>query len=212
MEFCELRAIHPHLQKKGKLLVEVFLAKWPEVLKRILAQAQRSLRDTAAVNSTRWVLSNAHTLDAACVGQIHDWQKPTLAIKCTGRSSYRRTRLDKFSFPRGYLRRKKRIQGFQTGDLVKAIVPSGKKEGTHRGRVAVRASGNFNIQTRTDVVQGISHRHCHLIQRNDDYGYFLNSATHTGREQVTAPATTATQSALYLPPFMAGFHAQRDET
>ena len=41
----------------------------------------------------------------------------------------------------------------------------------HRGRVAVRASGSFNLQTGTEVVQGISHRHCQVLQRADGYGY-----------------------------------------
>ena len=43
--------------------------------------------------------------------------------------------------------------------------------GLHTGRVAVRASGSFNIQTVEGVVQGISHKHCKVIQRSDGYGY-----------------------------------------
>lgn len=43
-----------------------------------------------------------------------------------------------------------------TGDLVRAVVPKGKKTGTHVGRVAVRKTGSFNIITRTETVQGIS--------------------------------------------------------
>ena len=91
-----------------------------------------------------------HALDAACVGQVsevHAWQRPTLNIKCMGRGSYQRTRLDKYGFPRGYLTRQKTVQGFQTGDQVLAEVPSGKRAGSHVGRVAIRASGSFNIQT-----------------------------------------------------------------
>lgn len=116
-----------------------------------------------------------HALDAACVGQtnaLHNWQdKPTLQIRCTGRGSYKRTRLTRHGFPRGYLMREKRVHGFQTGDYVRADVPTGVKAGIHVGRVAIRATGNFNIQTGADVVQGIHHRHCRLIQRADGYGY-----------------------------------------
>lgn len=143
-------------------------------------------------NRTRLAVPKTHAHDAACVGNLQTltgWQKPTLAIKCTGRGSYQRTRLDRFGFPRGYLTRQKRIQGFQTGDLIKAIIPNGKKAGTHVGRVAVRASGSFNIQTGSEVVQGISYKHCRVIQRADGYGYFLNRATSIGREQVKAQAT-----------------------
>ena len=39
-----------------------------------------------------------------------------------------------FRFPRGYLMREKSVHGFQTGDHVRAEVPSGVKAGTHQGR------------------------------------------------------------------------------
>ena len=38
--------------------------------------------------------------------------------------------------------------GFQTGDIVKAAVPKGKYMGTWIGRVAVRASGYFDLKRR----------------------------------------------------------------
>ena len=120
-----------------------------------------------------------HALDAACVGQVDaltGWRVPTLSIKCTGRGSYQRTRLDKFGFPRGHLMRSKSVKGFRTGDMVVATVPSGKKAGIYFGRVAVRASGSFNIQTGSAVVQGVSHKRCRLIQRADGYGYSRQSA------------------------------------
>jgi 5-methylcytosine-specific restriction endonuclease McrA len=125
-------------------------------------------------NRTRLDIPKTHALDAACVGiidAIRDWDKPTLAIKATGRGSYQRTRLNAYGFPRGYLTRQKRIKGFQTGDMVKAEVTKGKKTGSYLGRVAVRASGSFNIQTEQAVIQGISHRYCKVIQRGDGYGY-----------------------------------------
>lgn len=118
-----------------------------------------------------------HALDAACVGElklITTWQRPTLSIKCTGRGSYKRTQLDRYGFPRGYLMRQKRVHGFGTGDHVVANVLTGKKIGSHTGRVAIRASGSFNIQTRSGLIQGISYRFCRLAQRADGYGYSLN--------------------------------------
>ena len=66
----------------------------------------------------------------------------------------------------------------QTGDMVKAVVPTGKKAGTHTGRVAVRKTGSFNIQTQHGVVQSISHPYCTLIQRGDGYGYYLAPTIH----------------------------------
>jgi 5-methylcytosine-specific restriction endonuclease McrA len=127
-------------------------------------------------NRIRLDVPKSHALDAACVGvvnSVQDWNKPILEIKCMGRGSYQRTRLDKFGFPRGYLMRTKSAFGFQTGDIVKAIVIKGKKVGEYIGRVAVRASGRFNITTLTETIQGISHKYCQLISRNDGYGYSL---------------------------------------
>ncbi|MBK1734745.1 HNH endonuclease [Halorhodospira abdelmalekii] len=127
-------------------------------------------------NRQRLGIPKTHALDAACVGPVTavtDWNVPTLTVRATGRGSYQRTRLNRFGFPRGYLMQTKQVEGFQTGDLVQADVPTGKKAGTYQGRVAVRATGSFNIQTRQGVVQGISHRYCRLLQRADGYGYTL---------------------------------------
>lgn len=146
-------------------------------------------------NRSRLGIPKTHALDAICVGatdEVVGWQKPTMAIQATGRGSYQRTRLDKYGFPRGHLTRQKRIKGFQTGDRVKAVVTKGKKIGTYTGRVAVRATGSFNIQTAESVIQGISHRHCTLIQRADGYSYSQLGAP------ATATASTAARSPLYL--------------
>ena len=86
--------------KKDTQEIEQFLAKKPDVLKRIQAQRKRPLKDAAAVNSTRWALLNrlkktelpvttgsggqtkfnrtrlqlpkCHWLDAACVGKVEE--------------------------------------------------------------------------------------------------------------------------------------------
>ena len=205
----------PCNSRKSAQPVELFLANKPDVLKRVLAQAKRPLKDAAAVNSTRWALFNSlketglpvsvasggktkfnrhvlaipktHALDAACVGDVSTivgWQKPTLALKCTGRGSYQRTRLDAFGFPRGILMREKSIKGFRTGDRVIATVPSGKKAGIHTGRVAIRRTGSFNIQTGSEVIQGIGYKHCRILQRGDGYGYALLPTTREDKKQL----------------------------
>ena len=117
---------------------------------------------------------------------------PTLNIQCTGRRSYQRTRLNRHGFPRGYLTRSKRHFGFQTGDLVRAVVTTGRKLVTYVGRVAIRASGSFNLQTKNGLVQGIHHRFCALMQRADGYGYawrrtaFVKEEAGTGIACATA--------------------------
>jgi hypothetical protein len=125
-------------------------------------------------NRVRLEIPKTHALDAVCVGAtaaVMGWQRPTLAIQATGRGSYQRTRLDRYGFPRGYLTRDKRIKSFQTGDMVTATVPKGKKAGRYSGRVAVRASGSFNIHTAHGVVQGIGYAYCTLTHRSDGYAY-----------------------------------------
>jgi hypothetical protein len=125
-------------------------------------------------NRCRIGIPKTHALDAACVGRIETlsgWQIPTLGIRAMGRGAYCRTRLDAYGFPRGYCTRQKVVRGFQTGDMVRACVPSGKKVGTHIGRVAVRAAGSFNVQTPTGVVQGINAKHCTILHRGDGYSY-----------------------------------------
>ncbi|EIM96552.1 HNH endonuclease [Paraburkholderia hospita] len=214
-------------QDKGALDVRAYV-KDSKRLARILATASHPLRDAAAVNTTRWALTDTlratglplevasggrtkfsrithdlpktHALDAVCVGRvdaINDWKRPSLSIKASGRGSYQRTRLTRHGFPRGYLMRQKQVQGFQTGDHVRADVPNGKKAGMHVGRVAVRATGYFNIQTASTVVQGINHRHCRLIQRGDGYAYSLQSTD--SYRQGDAGVWRAAHAALSLP-------------
>ena len=206
-------------QKKGNRDVAEFLARDPQRLARIEAQAPSLLRDASAVNSTRWALYAAlketglpvevstggrtkfnrarlgipktHALDAVCVGDVaavRGWRVPTLGIQCAGRGSYQRTRLDRHGFPRGYLTRSKRHFGFQTGDMVRAVVTSGRKVGTYVGRVAIRASGSFNLQTKNGLVQGIHHRFCALIQRADGYGYAWSRTAFVKEEAGTGAA------------------------
>ena len=129
-------------------------------------------------NRSRFGIPKTHALDAACVGDfvsLKNWEAPTITIKATGRGCYQRTRLNGYGFPRGYLIRQKHAHGFQTGDMVKADVPKGKMAGIHSGRVAIRASGYFNIQTNDGVKQGIAHRYCRITQRADGYFYGLRS-------------------------------------
>jgi hypothetical protein len=89
-------ACHDCNQRKGNLPIATFLAQQPERLRRIQDRAKASLKDAAAVNSTRWALfqrlkatnlpvevasggrtkwnrsrqqyPKAHWIDAACVG------------------------------------------------------------------------------------------------------------------------------------------------
>lgn len=188
--------------KKGTQDVKVFLAKKPDLLKQILSQAKRPLKDAAAVNSTRWALFNrlketglpvstgsggltkfnrtrldlpkTHWVDAACVGQVDELKVLTskpLLIKATGHGTRQMCRTDKFGFPSRYVPQFKFVHGFQTGDIVKAIVTSGKKVGEYVGRVAVRSKGSFNISDKSGLIDSVSHKYCKTVHLKDGYGY-----------------------------------------
>lgn len=131
-------------------------------------------------NRARLGIPKSHALDGACVGRVDAvdrWRVPTLRIKATGSGEYCRTRTDASGFPRGYCTREKCVKGFRTGDLARATVTEGAKAGVHVGRVAVRASGSFNFQTKRKLVQGIHARHFKIIQRADGYGYQIHRAS-----------------------------------
>ena len=124
-------------------------------------------------NRTRMELPKTHYFDAACVGKIDKLVVLTtqaLLIKSNGHGTRQMCRTDKFGFPSRYVPRDKFVKGFQTGDIVKAIVTSGKKIGEYVGRVAVRTSGSFNISAK-ELVQGIGHKYCQILHRKDGYSY-----------------------------------------
>ncbi|MBN1813399.1 MAG: HNH endonuclease [Anaerolineae bacterium] len=129
-------------------------------------------------NRTRLGLRKTHALDAVCVGASTPDEiaglngAVALSVRAVGRGSYQRTRLTRHGFLRGYLMREKSVEGFRTGDLVRAVVPKGKCAGVHEGVVAVRKSGYFAIRHGGQLAaDGISARYCQLLQRADGYTY-----------------------------------------
>ncbi len=122
-------------------------------------------------------LPKAHWLDAACVGASTPallWSAGILRplqIRATGHGSRQMCLMDKHGFPRTRAKQAKHVHGFQTGDIVRAVVPRGKKQGTYSGRIAVRATGSFNIRTASALVEGISYRYCRLRHHMDGYAY-----------------------------------------
>lgn len=128
-------------------------------------------------NRIRTGLVKSHTLDALAVGKldtITEIVTTVLVAGCTGRGTYTRTRTDRYGFPRLRLPRQKQFFGFATGDLARAVVLSGKSAGTHIGRIAVRASGSFNIRTASGLYT-LRHKYFRLLQRADGYGYTTQS-------------------------------------
>jgi 5-methylcytosine-specific restriction endonuclease McrA len=126
-------------------------------------------------NRTRLGITKSHWADAACVGastpdQLDAAALSVLLIAAKGHGTRQMCRTDKYGFPTRHVPRQKRWFGFRTGDLVKAVVPSGKYVGTHVGRVAIRTSGSFNITT-AHGIQRSGYRYCRLVQHADGYAY-----------------------------------------
>ena len=80
--------------------------------------------------------------------------------------------MDRYGFPRTKAKGAKQVKGFQTGDIVKAIVPTGKCQGTYTGRVAVRTSGSFDIKSGDHKIT-TSWKYCKKIQATDGYAYHV---------------------------------------
>jgi 5-methylcytosine-specific restriction endonuclease McrA len=128
-------------------------------------------------NRTQRGLPKAHWIDAACVGastpaRIRVGGVAPLHITAVGRECRQMCRPDRYGFPRTAAKGSRQVRGFQTGDLVRAVVPAPSiKAGVYVGRVAVRATGSCNIKTRSGTVQGIHLRYCRLLHRGDGYDY-----------------------------------------
>lgn len=138
-------------------------------------------------NRSRFGLSKTHAHDALCVGDVAGVTGgglPVLLIAAMGRGTRCRTLWGRFGFPRGYRLRTKTVHSFATGDLVRAVVPYGRKtSGVHIGRVAIRETGTFRVGT----MDGISWRHCVLLQRADGYDYSQRPSSVPLAERTTAP-------------------------
>lgn len=126
-------------------------------------------------NRSKRALPKTHWLDAACVGQSTPEQLAItevspLLIKASGHGKRQMCGV-KHGFPIRHRKRQKVHHGYQTGDLARVVVPAGKKAGTYMGRVLVRASGSFDLITKAGRIEGVSHRYCQPIHRNDGYSY-----------------------------------------
>ncbi|QJB25256.1 MULTISPECIES: RNA-guided endonuclease IscB [Limnospira] len=125
-------------------------------------------------NRLRLNLPKAHWLDAACVGPVESLEVLTskpLLILAKGHGTRQMCGTNKYGFPNRHRSRRQIHKGFQTGDMVTALVTAGKKIGSYLGRVLCRASGSFDITTASVRVAGISHKYCQPIHRKDGYAY-----------------------------------------
>lgn len=127
-------------------------------------------------------LTKTHYYDACCVAdtpnQLTIKTKYINMFSAIGRGTRQMCTTDKYGFPKSHRTSQKVFYGFKTGDIVKASIPKGKYQGQHMGRVAVRASGYFDIKDNAGkrACQGINHKHFSLVQHNSGWQYDINSA------------------------------------
>ena len=134
-------------------------------------------------NRIRLGMPKTHWADAACVGAstpetLRASGVQPLGIRAMGHGTRQRCRTDRYGFPIAHRARQKRFFGVQTGDVVKACVPSGKYQGTWVSRVVVKASGWFDL-----VIGGqkasVHQKYCTRLWAADGYTYILPAGAGT---------------------------------
>jgi hypothetical protein len=187
-------------EEKGSRPIEEFLAKKPELLKRILAQAKAPLKDAAAINTTRWELfrrlkatglpletgtggrtkfnraqrglPKGHWVDAACVGaSTPETLQVTRVQPLTARA-------------KGWGRRRRCNParfGFPRGHAARQKAFYGFQtgdwvcavvpKGKHAGAHVGRVAVRNTGSFRVGKADGISWKHVRSVHRLDGYDY-----------------------------------------
>ncbi len=120
-------------------------------------------------------LEKQHWTDAACVGistpekLLLKGVKP-LIVKAKGHGTRQRCRPDKYGFPKAHAQGAKYFQGFQTGDIVKADILSGKFAGSYIGRIAIRFRPSFVLQ-QPERKFDVHPKYLKTIHKADGYEY-----------------------------------------
>jgi len=157
--------------KKGTQDIEKFLAKKPEVLKKIQSQAKRPLKDAAAVNSTRWALFNqlkatglpvstgsggltkfnrtrlslpkTHWIDAACVGVVNALKVLTTKILLVKATGQGTRRLCRINKFGFPISNPRQVHehGWKTGDIATGIGVTGRVVVQSATRLEIRVDG-----------------------------------------------------------------------
>lgn len=136
-----------------------------------------------------------HHLDALCCCDApgegyRDTVQPVLSIKAMGRGSRLLGHVNQCGIITvKYRNHHKRVNGLQTGDIVCAVVPNGKYQGTHTGRIMIRSSGTHDIHPmngkRFTMTKKTSLR---VLQHLDGYQYSIERAIPLDNE---LPSTLA---------------------
>jgi 5-methylcytosine-specific restriction endonuclease McrA len=167
---------HPEVQAKAKAplrdVAAINTARWA-LFRRLSGSGlplETGTGGRTKFNRTQQGLPKTHWLDAACVGAstpaLRIGRISPLLIAARGHGTRQTCRTDRYGFPVRHLSRHKSYLGFRTGDLVRAVVPSGKHAGMHVGCVTIRQRASFRIG-------GHDVHPCYLtwLQKADGYAY-----------------------------------------
>ena len=169
-----LRRILAHAKTPLKDASAVNATRWAlyERLKAMGLPVECGTGGCTKFNRVTQGLAKQHWIDAACVGSstphvlLVDHVYPLL-IRATGHGCRQMCLMNDSGFPRTKPKaRHKSYMGYATGDMVKAIVPSGIYKGTHEGRVAIRFRPSFHLNNFDVHPKYLKHVH-----RNDGYEY-----------------------------------------
>lgn len=185
-------------QTKNNKSIEDFLKKKPELLAKIKAKAKASLRDAAAVNTTRWALFNKlkcfglpvevgsggktkfnrkqlgfkkdHWVDAACVGDVKSLVLLTnQPLLISAKGHGSRQMVRMNNFGFPAVTPKQEVEGWKTGDFINVI--DGKNRGLRYVRLkTIRFKGHFDIKLDGKILS-VSRKHIKKIFEADGYNY-----------------------------------------
>lgn len=170
---------HPEVERQAKQPLKdaaaVNATRWYlfEQLKLSSLQIETGSGGLTKFNRSRRNLPKTHWIDAACVGKstpetVVIEGVATLGIKATGHNSRQMCRMDRYGFPRTSAKGSRTVNGFRTGDVVRASILVGKYAGNHTGRIAVRSRGTFAIAVNGKKID-VHHRFCSIVHRADGY-------------------------------------------
>ena len=200
---------------KGNRDVEEFLADQPDVLERVLAQAQAPLRDAAAVNATRWelfrrlsargvpvetgtggrtkfnrtrlMLPKGHWLDAACVGASTPPDLHLDGVRPLRITACGHGRRNRCWTDRhGFPVRHAPRRKFERGFCTGDQVEAVIPAGKYRGRHRGRVAIRFGQNFQVGCVS-VHPRHLRKRQWADGYGYALGAIVVAHYEGGAAP-------------------------
>ena len=130
---------------------------------------------TTMLNRMKHHIEKEHYNDATCVGDIpdkfNDYTTVAYIVTAKGRGTRLKGKPNKCGIlNKSNIHREKTCHGFQTGDICKLTIPSGKYQGAYIKRIAIRHSGSFDFRLNGKRA-AVSYKYCKILQRGNGYDY-----------------------------------------